>query len=143
MIHTKENFFNVLATEVRAKYFPNENHHNIFGTNYQKATQTMEDFNNGCLTYSVFISRLAKYCETTNELMHELVSNFIVSFGSYEYKPKKQLYYAVALKDGYWVLLTKTAVKKETARIFKDSICRNEQFILKTPEQVSKHKKVL
>lgn len=89
MIHTTENFFNKVATEVRQRYFPNEKHHNLFGTNYQKATQAIEDFNNGVLTYKVFIGRLAKATQSNNATIHNLVEKHIVSFGSYQYKPRK------------------------------------------------------
>jgi hypothetical protein len=83
MIHTTDNFYNKVATEIRAKYFENENQ------NYWKARKALEDFNNGCLTYKVFIARLAKATETNNATIHNLVEKYIVSFGSYQYKPRK------------------------------------------------------
>lgn len=86
MIHTTDNFVNKLATEVRATYFPNENHGKTENKNYRKATQTMEDFNNGCLTYRQLILRLAKSCQDKNKNLHKIVEKHIVSFGSY--KPK-------------------------------------------------------
>lgn len=86
MIHTKDNFFNTLVTEVIATYFPNENHGKTENKNYWKATQTIEDFNNGCLTYRQLILRLAKSCQDKNKNLHEIVEKYIVSFGSY--KPK-------------------------------------------------------
>jgi len=89
MIHTTEDFYNKVAKEVRATYFPNENHGYTENVNYWKATQTMEDFNNGCLTYRKLIGRLSKSCRETTKKMHNLVSKYVVSFGSYEYKPKK------------------------------------------------------
>lgn len=89
MIHTTENFFNKLATEVRATYFPNENHGTTENKNYWKATHTMELFNNGCLTYCKLIEGLAKSCNDTTQNLHNIVSKHILSFGSYKYKPKK------------------------------------------------------
>lgn len=89
MIHTTENFYNKVATEIRAKYFANENHSTTENQNYWKATKAMEDFNNCCLTYKIFISRLAKSCQTNNATIHNLVEKYVVSFGSYQYKPRK------------------------------------------------------
>ena len=51
----------------------------------------MEDFNNGCLTYRQFIGRLSKSCVETTENIHKIVSKYVVSFGEYNYKPKKQI----------------------------------------------------
>jgi len=88
MIHTTEDFYNKVAKEVRATYFPNENHGTTENKNYWKATKTMEDFSNGCLTYRKLIGRLSKSCGETTKKMHELISKYVTSFGSYEYKPK-------------------------------------------------------
>ena len=54
-----------------------------------KATTAIEDFNNGSLTYKVFIGRLSKSCGTNNATIHNLVEKHIVSFGNYQYKPRK------------------------------------------------------
>lgn len=89
MIHTTENFYNKVATEIRAKFFPNENHGTTENPNYWKMTKTIEDFSNGSLTYKVFIGRLSKFCGTNNATIHNLVEKHIVSFGSYQYKPRK------------------------------------------------------
>lgn len=89
MIHTTENFFNKVATEVRSAYFANENHGTTENPNYWKATKAIEDFNNGILTYKVFIGRLAKATQSNNATIHNLVEKHIVSFGSYQYKPRK------------------------------------------------------
>ena len=86
MIHTVENFFNKLATEVKLKYFPTENHGTTENKNYWKATQAVEDFNNGCLTYRQLILRLAKSCQDKNKNLHEITEKYIVSFGSYNPK---------------------------------------------------------
>ena len=89
MIHTTTDFFNKVAKEIRAKYFPNENHNSTENQNYWKANQSVEDFNNGVLTYKVFIGRLARACGSNNATIHNLVEKHIVSFGSYQYKPRK------------------------------------------------------
>ena len=89
MIHTIDNFFNKLATEIRATYFSNENHGETRNQNYWKANQAMEDFNNGVLTYRQLIGRLSKSTMDSTFNIHNIVSKYIVSFGSYNYKPKK------------------------------------------------------
>ena len=89
MIHTTDNFFNKVATEIRNRYFPNENHGKTYNESYWKATKAIEDFNNGVLTYKVFIGRLAKATESNNATIHNLVEKYIVSFGSYQYRPRK------------------------------------------------------
>jgi len=89
MIHTTQDFFNKVTTEVRERFFANENHGSTDNPNYRKVNQAIEDFSNGCLTYKVFIGRLAKACQTNNATIHNLVEKYVVSFGSYQYKPKK------------------------------------------------------
>jgi hypothetical protein len=89
MIHTTTDFFNKVATEVRSRFFTNENHGSTDNPNYWKANQAIEDFNNGVLTYKVFIGRLAKACQTNNATIHNLVEKYVVSFGSYQYRPRK------------------------------------------------------
>jgi hypothetical protein len=89
MIHTTENFFNKVSTEIKSRYFENENHGKTENQNYWKAIKAMEDFNNGLLTYKIFIGRLSRSCKTNNATIHNLIEKHIVSFGSYQYKPKK------------------------------------------------------
>lgn len=89
MIHTTTDFFNKVATEVRAKYFTNENHGSTENKNYHKTTETLELFNNGYLTYRQLIGRLAKSCQTNNVTIHNLVEKHIISFGNYQYNPRK------------------------------------------------------
>lgn len=86
MIHTADNFFNKVATEIRDIYFKGVNHFDINNSAYDKATQTIELFNNGCITYRKFVGRLAKACNTTNKSIHACIEKYIVSFGNYEYK---------------------------------------------------------
>ena len=89
MIHTTQDFFYILITEIRSRFFPNENHATTENQNYWKATKAVEDFNNGVITYKVFIGRLSKAIESNNATIHNLVEKYIISFGSYQYKPRK------------------------------------------------------
>lgn len=89
MIHTTEDFFNKVAVEVRTKYFPTEDHGRTENPKYHTVSRTLELFSNGCLTYRKLIGRLAKACDTTTLSIDTLVSKYVVSFGSYRYKPNK------------------------------------------------------
>lgn len=88
MIHCTNDFFNKVAFEIRNTYFKNENHGTTENKDYHKTTQTIELFNNGCLTYRQLIGRLSKSCKDTTKNIHAIIEKYIVSFGSYEYKPK-------------------------------------------------------
>lgn len=89
MIHTKTDFYNKVSKDIKLKYFANVRHAVDGNKDYYKYLYDLECFSNGALTYKVLISRLAKSCKETNFNMHELVSKYVTSFGSYEYKPKK------------------------------------------------------
>ena len=89
MIHSTDNFYNKVATEIRATYFPNENHGYTRNQKYHDATYTIELFNNGCLDYRKFIGRLAKHCNDSTFKIHAIIEKYIVSFGEYKYQPKK------------------------------------------------------
>ena len=89
MIHTTTDFFNKATTEIKQRFFPNENHATTENQNYWKTLKAVEDFNNGVLTYKVFIGRLAKATESNNATIHNLIEKYIVSFGSYQYRPRK------------------------------------------------------
>lgn len=89
MIHTTENFFNKCADGIRQRFFPDVKHYRD-NDNCTKATYTIELFNNGCITYRTFISRLSKSCGTNNATIHILVEKYIVSFGQYHYKPRSK-----------------------------------------------------
>jgi hypothetical protein len=89
MIHTKENFFNNAASEIKKQYFPNEVHGYTQNENYHKTNYALELFNNGCLTYRQLIGRLAKSCNETTKNIHAIIEKHIISFGSYKYTPKK------------------------------------------------------
>lgn len=89
MIHTTTDFFNKVATETRQRFFANVVHGKDNNPNYYKHLKAIEDFNNGILTYKVFISRLAKATGSNNATIHNLIEKYIVSFGGYQYKPGK------------------------------------------------------
>lgn len=86
MIHTKPDFFNNVAAEIKQRYFADVKYYRD-SEQCTKATYAIELFNNGCLTYRAFIGRLAKACNTRNATIHNLVERHIVSFGQYQYKP--------------------------------------------------------
>jgi hypothetical protein len=90
MIATTNDFFNKAPKDIRSKFFPLEQHGQTSNLNYHKATYAIELFNNGCLTYKIFISRLAKACDTDNATIHNIIEKHIVSFGNYRYKPSKK-----------------------------------------------------
>ena len=85
MIHTTDNFFNKVATEIDQRYFPQVKYYRD-DKNCTKVHNDLELFNNGCLTYRQLILRLAKSCQDRNKNLHKIVEKHIVSFGSY--KPK-------------------------------------------------------
>ena len=89
MIHAVNDFFNQIAPVIKDKYFPDVIHGRTENANYYKSVYTMECFHNGCLTYRKLIGRLARACNESTEAIHAIVSKYIISFGSYEYKPKK------------------------------------------------------
>ena len=88
MIRTTDNFFNKVATEIDKRYFPEVKYYRD-NDNCAKAHYTIELFNNGCLTYRQLIGRLSKSCQTNNATIHNLVEKYILSFGTYQYKPRK------------------------------------------------------
>lgn len=49
---------------------------------------------------------------------------------------------AVAIKDDYWVLLSKPC-SLSCAELFKDCVCQGETFAIKTETEVKNYKKVL
>jgi hypothetical protein len=88
MIHTKDNFFNSLASDIRETYFKEVKFYRD-NENCTAAIYSIELFNNGCLTYRQLIVRLAKACKDRNINIHAIVEKQILSFGSYKYSPKK------------------------------------------------------
>jgi hypothetical protein len=141
MIHTATDFYNKVATELRASYFPNENHGITENKQYWKTTRTLELFNNGSLTYRQLVNRLSKSCKTTTEKMHSIVSKYVISFGQYKYKPNKH-YVAVAINKEYWVCISKPCSKKATL-LFKDCVMKGEVFAIKTEKEVNDYKFVI
>jgi len=89
MIHTTQDFYNKVATQLRSEFFKEENHGYTKNPNYHKTTYTLELFNNGCLTYRQLIGRLANSCNQSTKNIHSIVENYVVSFGEYKYKPRK------------------------------------------------------
>ena len=79
------NFFNELASDIDKTYFVNVKYYrdNTECTNVHYA---IELFNNGCLTYKLLVSKLAKNCKDTKENLHKIVSKYVVDFEGYEYK---------------------------------------------------------
>lgn len=88
MIHTKPDFFNNVAAEIRGRYFADVKYYRD-SEKCTTATYVIELFNNGSLTYKAFIGRLAKACDTNNATIHNMVEKHIVSFGEYQYKPRR------------------------------------------------------
>jgi hypothetical protein len=88
MIHTKEDFYNKVATDIRAAYFSEVKHGYTDNEDYHAANYAIELFNNGCTTYRKLIGSLAKCCNDHTYKIHAIVEKHIVSFGSYQYKPK-------------------------------------------------------
>lgn len=85
-IQTVTDFFNKLVSELDKVYFP--------GVKYYRDSKedtevhyAVELFNNGVLTYTKLIERLAKSCKDTKENIHKIVSKHIENFGDFEYKP--------------------------------------------------------
>lgn len=70
----KQDFFNNVAKTLRAKYFPNENHGQTLNKNYWQTTLTLENFNNGTISYSVMLKRLSK---AVGEDVQDIVDEFI------------------------------------------------------------------
>ena len=88
MIHTVENFYNKAANKIRETYFKGEHHGLSNNINYWSTLKNIEDFSNGVTTYRQFIGRLSKSTGETTVKIHEIISYFIISFGSYSYRPK-------------------------------------------------------
>ena len=87
MIHTTDNFFNKVATELGDLFFPQVKYYQD-DEDCAKMHYNLELFNNGCLTYRQLIGRLSKSCKSNNSTIHNLVEKHVVSFGNYQYKTK-------------------------------------------------------
>jgi len=88
MIHTTDNFYNKAAQVIDNKYFPNVKYY-ADNPNTLKVHQTLELFNNGCLTYRKLIGRISTACKASGYEVHQLIEPLIMSFGSYTYRPRK------------------------------------------------------
>ena len=88
MIHTTDDFFNKVATDIRKHFFPEVKYYRD-DKNCEAANYAIELFNNGYLNYRTFIGRLAKHCKSNNATIHNIVEKHIISFGQYQYKPGK------------------------------------------------------
>lgn len=88
MISMTDDFFNKVVTEIDETYFPEIKYYRD-NNNCAKVHYTVELFNNGCLTYRQLVGRVAKSCNDTTENLHRMIEKYIVSFGSYNYKPFK------------------------------------------------------
>jgi len=86
MIHTTENFFNKVATDIQVKYF-NDVKYYWENENLVKAKYAIELFNNGCLTYRKLVGRVAKECNDSTANVNSIIEKHVISFGSYKYKP--------------------------------------------------------
>lgn len=85
MIKKTDDFFNKVAKELKAAYFPTENHGWTENKNYWKTVHALENFNNGCLAYGKLIHTLSKSCNDTKPNIHKRVEKYIDSFGEYKY----------------------------------------------------------
>jgi hypothetical protein len=83
MIHTKPEFFNTVVQELNKKYYPTVKYYRD-NDDCVKMHYIVELFNNGALTYKELVNRLSKNCKDTNKNIHDIVSKFIISFGSYK-----------------------------------------------------------
>lgn len=83
MIHTQQDFFNNTVKKIDSTYFPTVKYYRD-NEDCAKVHYTVELFNNGCLTYKQLINRLSKLCKDTNKNLHTIVSEFIISFGTYK-----------------------------------------------------------
>ena len=88
MIHTVTDFYNKAAADIKQTYFPNVKYYRD-DKNCEAAMHQLELFNNGCLTYRKLIGRLAKACGHTTAKINAIIEKYIISFGSYKYKPSK------------------------------------------------------
>ena len=82
MIHVKENFYNDLVIKLDSSYYPTVKYYRD-NEKCAKMHYIVELFNNGTLTYKDLINKLAKNCNDKNINLHNIVSEFITSFGTY------------------------------------------------------------
>lgn len=69
-------FFNKVQSEIDAKYFPNIVYYRD-DPNCTKAHYQTELFNNGCLSYDKYISRLTKLCKADKSEIEQIVNQYL------------------------------------------------------------------
>jgi hypothetical protein len=70
------NFFNKVASELDAKYFPEVKYYRDNDRCAAVHYQT-ELFNNGCLRYTTYINRVAKLCNATRNDIRGIVGKHV------------------------------------------------------------------
>lgn len=95
----QEDFYNKVMPDIKGTYFPTVNvlasdkeYKSRIYQRYSKAKYQVELFHNGCLVYNQFISKLSVLCKDSENNIHKLISKYVSSFGSYEYKTTGQLF---------------------------------------------------
>lgn len=73
----KYNFFNLAATEIRTKFFPNEDHATTENKNYHQATYILECFSNGVYPYDRMLKRLEKICKCSSTEIKNIIDKYI------------------------------------------------------------------
>lgn len=90
MIHTTDDFYNKVVTELTAQYFPGSEGDRYSNKEYLAMKYAIELFNNGCLTYRQLVGRTAKHCKSYTKEIHATIEKYVVSFGKYQYKPSNK-----------------------------------------------------
>lgn len=85
-IEIVQDFFNKAAQALDKKYYPEVKYYRD-NENTTKIHYALERFNNGVLTYTKLIDIIAKACKDTKKNIHAIVSQYIKTFGDFEYKP--------------------------------------------------------
>ena len=89
MIHTADDFYNKVVTDLTTQYFPGSLNEIYSNTEYQAMKYTVELFNNGCINYRQLVGRTAKHCKSSTKDIHTIIEKYVISFGEYKYKPKQ------------------------------------------------------
>jgi len=80
-----EDFYNKLASEIRATYFPEVKYYRD-DKDCEAAHYAIELFNNGVLGYSQLIEELSVRCDESEDNIHAVVSKYIAEWGNYKWK---------------------------------------------------------
>lgn len=78
MITLKENFYNSFVTEIKSKYFKNENHGTSNNIHYHNTNYTIECFSNGVVSLTKLIGKLSKTCKTSENEIVEIINKYII-----------------------------------------------------------------